>query len=326
MRAHGLIRFAVAVALLIGVTVVAGMVQPALAQNSDVRQLINRLDRVQRELTTLQRHVYRGGATPKPRKAGAVAFPPSGTLDPSVAARLEVRLTQLETELRNMTGLTEELNHAVRQFNSRLAKLVSDIDTRLSAIERSRASALAGQSTPGGGANPKTSSRTPPGGAGTLGVLPRDAVSGSGSKSGKGSQTAKARKLPKGPPKKQYDYAISLMLEQQNFGAAEKALRAFIAANPSHGLTSNAHYWLGETYYVRKNYQQAAFAFADGFQKFPRASKAADSLLKLGMSLGHLGRRNEACTAFSRLLDNFPKVRGRLKARVSRQQRKLKCA
>ncbi len=102
-------------------------------------------------------------------------------------------------------------------------------------------------------------------------------------------------------------------------------MSAFIDAHPKHKLTSNAHYWLGETYYVRKQFQQAAYTFADGFQKFPKSPKAADNLLKLGMSPGQLGKKKQACTAFSRLLANFPKADRNLRNRVSREQRRLKC-
>ncbi|MBT5647149.1 MAG: tol-pal system protein YbgF, partial [Rhodospirillaceae bacterium] len=131
--------------------------------------------------------------------------------------------------------------------------------------------------------------------------------------------------LPAGPPKAQYDYALSLMLQKQDFAKAETALAAFIEQNPKDGLAGNAHYWLGETYYVRKSYQEAAFAFAESFQKFPKGNKAPDSLLKLGMSLDRLEKRREACTAYSRLLSSYPNAGARLKARVKREQSRAKC-
>ena len=109
-----------------------------------------------------------------------------------------------------------------------------------------------------------------------------------------------AYELPPGTPKSQYEYAVSLMLKQQNFSRAEKALMAFLEKHPQDDLASNAQYWLGETYYVRKNYQDAAFAFAEGYQRYPKSRKAPDNLLKLGMSLSRMNKREEACTAFSR--------------------------
>ena len=94
--------------------------------------------------------------------------------------------------------------------------------------------------------------------------------------------------MPEGTPQQQYDYAFGL-LRQANYAGAEEAFSAFLVENPDHTLAGNAKYWLGETYYVRGNYQQAAVTFAEGFESYPDNSKAPDNLLKLGMSLASLG-------------------------------------
>src|SRR5690606_18083701 len=137
-----------------------------------------------------------------------------------------------------------------------------------------------------------------------LGTIPESAL---------GQQQA-ARPPAASTPEQQYEQAISLMLRDQDFPAAEAALRGFIEAHPGHELTGNAQYWLGETYYVRGDYERAAFAFAEGFQKYPSGQKAADNLLKLGMSLGQLGKTAEACTAFDQLLQSFPNANGSVKS------------
>ena len=54
----------------------------------------------------------------------------------------------------------------------------------------------------------------------------------------------------------------------------KKRLWLFLEKHPQDDLASNAQYWLGETYYVRKNYQDAAFAFAEGYQRYPESRKA----------------------------------------------------
>jgi tol-pal system protein YbgF len=115
------------------------------------------------------------------------------------------------------------------------------------------------------------------------------------------------------------------MLNDQNFAGAESAFKSFIERHPTNALTGNAYYWLGETYYVRKDFKQAAFTFADGYQRFPKAIKAPDNLLKLGMSLGQLGQAKEACTAFSRLLTNVPNLDNTLRSRVERQRQRYQC-
>ena len=76
---------------------------------------------------------------------------------------------------------------------------------------------------------------------------------------------------------------------------------------------------------MRKDYQKAAFIFAEGFQKFPKSPKAVDNLMNLGMSLARLEKKKEACTTFRRLLKNYSKLRGNVKRRVQREQKRLRC-
>lgn len=320
----------------IGLAFAAATGTGALAQSGEMRELLRQLERVQRELTTLQQHVYQG----RPPPASGAANPLLGAGETQVAARLEIRLTQLENELRDMTGRIEEAQHAIRQIDKRIEKLVADVDYRLAALEKQRVSGPAASAEAEEGAptapepgSAESAAAAPPETGGppraipprSLGQVPRSAVTGSKSE----VKTAAAPDEPpetegEPPPEQQYARAIDLM-QGQKFSEAERAFREFIDANPDHELRDNAHYWLGESYYVRKDYQRAAYAFADGFQKFPEGGKAPDNLLKLGMSLGRLGKSNEACTAFSRLLENFPNANGTLKSRVSREQRTYGC-
>ena len=102
-------------------------------------------------------------------------------------------------------------------------------------------------------------------------------------------------------------------------------MQEFVKLHPKEALASNARYWLGETFYVRAAYVQAAEVFLEGFQADPKGPKAPDSLLKLGMSLGQLKQNKQACTAYASLLSYFPKASRTLKSRVGREQRRLKC-
>lgn len=339
---------------------------PALAQNSSVQELLNRVDRLQRELSTLQRQVYRGEAPPSPAAAapaGAAVSAGAGAAasDPRVGARNSVRITQLENEIRSLTGKAEETDFRLRQIQERLERLVADVDQRLTALEGGRAPGTGAAALtqpaptlvppPGVIANGATASGapvltppsarapvlTPPAAATagapprTLGTIPRDqAVSAPRgavppAAAAAAATVATAGPLPEGTDKQQYEYALSLMLQKQDFAEAETALKAFVDTHPTSSLAGNAQYWLGETHYVRKNYQDAAFAFAEGYQKHPKSAKAPDSLLKLGMSLAQLDKKREACTAYARLLSNFPTANARLKARVERERNRSNC-
>ena len=130
--------------------------------------------------------------------------------------------------------------------------------------------------------------------------------------------------LPEGTAKQQYEYAFGL-LRQANYEKAEKALQEFVKKNPKDKLAVNARYWLGETFYVRRAYVQAAEVFLEGYQADPKGKKAADSLLKLGMSLSGLGKKREACAAFEKVVKDFSNVSTGMRNTISREKRKSSC-
>jgi len=125
-------------------------------------------------------------------------------------------------------------------------------------------------------------------------------------------------------PKEIYQRAYNI-LSKSNYEAAEAAFNAFIKDYPDHDLTSNAYYWLGQTFFVRKNHQKAATTFAAGYIKFPKGSKAADQLFKLGMSLNSLNKNTDACATFKKLDKEFPNAPSRISNRAKTFKEKLDC-
>jgi tol-pal system protein YbgF len=245
-----------------------------------------------------------------------------------------VRFSQIEEQMRGLTGQLEEVTYNIAQLKRRLDTLASDIDQRLAALEHGGAAAATvaageqpaatGEGSPralsapakGAGANPAE----PASQSGVLGQLPA-----SGDQSAAAATPAAAGVvLPNGTAQEQYNYAFGL-LRQANYAGAEQALRAFIQRFPNDALAGNAQYWLGETYYVRKDYNNAAAVFAEGYQKYPKGGKAADDLLKLGMALGQLGQKADACRAFTRLDRDFPTAPANVKDRTGDEKKKLGC-
>ena len=322
------------------------------AQNTGTQELLNRIDRLQREVTTLQRQFYKAKVPSAP--AGQREAPTSA--DPMTAARHSIRITQLESELSSLTGKLEKFDFVLRRIEARLDKLVVDLDQRLMVLER-RGTGIAATNEPAPRPSlniepqPRPPLQTAPAPAppleraksGVLGTIPKNlAVTSPRGPAAVLSPPPVERPvsppeisevipkeplpaLPAGTPKSQYDYALSLMLKKQDFAYAERVLKAFVKQHPQDTLTGNAQYWLGETFYVRESYQEAAFAFAEGYQNYPENLKAPDSLLKLGMSLSRMEQKKEACTAFARFLSRYPNANGRLKARVDRERRQAKC-
>ncbi len=152
------------------------------------------------------------------------------------------------------------------------------------------------------------------------------AAAGSAGSAAAGDQTAAVGSyaLPGATADEQYQYAFDL-LRQNKYGDAEQALRTFVDQYPEHELAGNASYWLGETFYVRQDYDNAALAFAEGFQRFPQGGKAPDSLLKLGMSLAALGETADACKAFDELAARYPNASDGVRQRAARERSKNDC-
>jgi tol-pal system protein YbgF len=99
------------------------------------------------------------------------------------------------------------------------------------------------------------------------------------------------------------------MLQDGDYGGAEKAFKDFSAAQiPSTCLRAMRSYWLGETYYARRDYQNAANAFAEGYKVLQEQPEGADNLLKLGITLSAMGKKQEACAMFARFNQDYPRA------------------
>lgn len=354
-----LMRFVRRAAVVLPLVFLISLPQPVLAQSVD-----DQLQRLQRELSDLQRQVY-SGATPP---AGAAA--PGGSLAPTQAARFQLELDQFEVQLQELTGRVEDMNFQIQNVTDRLDKLVADVDLRLRNLEQGGLPPVGAQSqfqTPAGGeavagaqtdggqtaplppaaeAQPQASATS-----GTIGSISETDLSSFQQQQASDAAQAQAQDqglvgdqvpgqdlagqqqaavpggaavLPAGPPQEQYDYAFGL-LRQANYAGAEQAFAAFLTQHPEHSLAGNAKYWLGETYYVRGNYQQAAVTFAEGFETYPDNTKAPDNLLKLGMSLASLGSTQDACGTFDVLVDRYADAPATILSRAQRESKRLNC-
>lgn len=326
--------------LLLVVTALALAAPEARSQDRGVQE---RLDRLERDLSMLQRQVYRGGS-PQVISPG-----------PNAAVDTELRMDRLETQMRDLTGRVEAEVNAVEQLQRRLEQINSDLDVRLgqaqgpprNAPSNSHAAAGLSDSTPTGGLAMRGTSSTvsprsePPGDLppGTL-VPPPSPFTGPGTltppgltqqrteladaASGGFLRPPSASSLPMGSASEQYNSAYGL-LKQADYSAAEEAFRTFIAQHPNDPLAGTAQYWLGDTYYQRGRYGEAASAFAAGYKNYPKGPKAPDDLLKLAMSLARASQRQNACVAFAQLDRDFPHLQGAIKERATEEKKRLGC-
>lgn len=319
------------------------MSAPAAAQgqSQDVRSLVDQIDRLRRDMDVVQRQLARGGV-PAAAPGAAAPAPAPGDLSTSFVEQTYTRFSELENQLRELTGRVELLSHNVSELTARFDKLVGDVDYRLSALERGGAPAGAapapGNAAPSAAAPapastpPADQAQVPPGQSRMV-LMPGPAGQSATPPQAGGApapQQSAAVTLPQGSPEAQYEFAYAQLLqaqrEQGDFGRAETALKSFISANPNHRLAGNAQYWLGETYYVRRDYNNAAVAFAEGFQKYPSSEKAPDNLLKLGMSLGQLNQKAKACGTLGELERRYPQASASIKQATQREKQRLGCS
>jgi len=248
---------------------------PVFAQNVNSPEA--RLDRMEREMQTLSRSVYKGDVPP----------PQFNNANSSNTAATELRLSGVEEQMQRLTGQIEEQGYQIRQMESKLNDFMTQTSTRLNSEPSGSARASQTITNDIDGDNNASASVTtsaPSVQQYQLGTLNADDGA---------------------TPASLYDKAFSY-LQTNDYASAQAAFEQFMKQYPDHSLAANAQYWLGETFYAREDYEAAARVFAKSYQDFPQGQKAPDTLLKLGMSLGNRGMKDEACLTLSELKKRFP--------------------
>lgn len=258
---------------------------PALAQDA---ALAGRLDRLERDLQVLQRQSYQSTQS----GGGGDGLSTEG------AASLYSKVTQIEEQMRDLVGQIEQLNYKIDQAKQRMDRMQADADFRFQSLEKG------GPAANGQPADPTPAAPAAPTSGSTVGIL------GQTQSSGAPPAAAAPAPAPAEGAADAYRDAFNL-LKKADYAGAETAFRAFLQKHGDTEYAGNAQYWLGETYYVRGQFQQAAVAFADGYKKYRKGPKAPDSLLKLGFSMRRLNQNEQACAALDQFLKEFggaPKV------------------
>jgi len=313
------------------VVVAAPAIARAQMQPQDQdRTTEDRLDRIERDLNMLQRQVYRaapGAMAASGGSAGAGA---------STAANLEVRMEQVEAQMRDLTGKVEELTNGLDQLKQRIEQINSDFSVRFDQMSGGNG-AVASEPPPRSSADSTRIAGSPPPAPGT--VLPPPSGGGLNPIFGTLSPPGTTPARPPPPPAEtagaepsmatgstteQFNHAFGL-LKQSDYVGAETALKAFIEAHPSDPLAGNAQYWLGQTYFTRNKYSEAAAAFAESYKRFPKGPKAADNLLYLSMSLAKSDQKKNACLALEQLDQAFPNPAPAIRQRAALEKKRIGC-
>lgn len=268
-----------------------------------------------------------GGAAPQ---APAVPQTPAlpSPVSPSVVpganpgiARLELRMSQLEQDLRSVTGRMEDVSFQLRKLDDRLDKLAADIEYRLGQAKANGGAAAASTAPASDNAAAIAA------GGGAVTSTPRAAqspASDTEAPAPSSSPSTQTASLPPKTPREQYARAFS-QLEKRQYEEAAAGFSEFLKANPNDPLADNARYWLGESYYARGQFGRSAELFLDAYEKNKSGPKAPDTLLKLGLSLSGLDKNKEACATFRELNRAFPNAPDAVKERAAQEGKRLSC-
>jgi tol-pal system protein YbgF len=123
----------------------------------------------------------------------------------------------------------------------------------------------------------------------------------------------------------EFDAAMGLLTRAQ-YDRAAQSFRTFADSHPDSDLGAQALYWTGDIAYSAKNdYDGAARSFAELLKKYPKAQRAPEGMLKLGLSLIALGQKQEGCAALAALPAKYPNA-GAAVVNRSKAERKNACA
>lgn len=311
--------------------IVLGLSVPALAQDgSDPYaqytgdSIINRLTRLEKELDTLSRQVYRGGNAGTAQGYGRSSGSGYNPNEQSTIANVELRQSQAEAQMRALTGKVEQVSFAVSRLREQLNRLTTDIEYRLRALEQGQGQGH-GQGTAASQPAPTAPEINVPQRRTLIPAQPVVPMEQSQpAPPAQASTPARATPDADMSPDALYEEAFTRM-SAGNYRQAEQLFSQFIDQFPHHKYADNAYYWRAETYFVQGESEKAAIGFAEGYQKFPDGNKAADNLLKLSISLGQLGRTGDACRAIAELNNRFPDAASSILRRAKAEADRMGC-
>lgn len=281
---------------------------PAFAQ--DYSGLQSKIDRLERDLTFLQRQVYQGDPN-------ASSVPnPSGVS----AGNASVQTMQLQEQMRALQGQLEQIEYRIRKMEEDQARSAKDTEYRLQSLEQ-RASEQPVAAEPAAAPIVK-----PPVQQHNGYDINASAPPATGSDSS-AQYEPEAKPAPKGfaSSKEHYNHAFALMTDAQ-YADAAASFDSFIRKYPKDSLVPNAYYWQGESYYARRDFTKAAEGFRKGYEASPKGNKAPDNLLKLSLSLANLKRKDEACIVLKQISAQYGATAKTTAAKAESEYKRLACA
>ena len=303
---------------------------------ADNHNIYETLEIIKNDLKTLERAVYSGSVELKTSTASENSNIELDSNSEDVLTRHLLKLSEVEDQFRQLTNKFEEINFKLDKLSNRLSKIQADNQIRFQDIETAMNS---GEGTSQLTSKPKTDSNE---------ILPGSSQPQDlGSISYKDTETSETSQqiqsidttgsvvtetfqmeekiLPQDlTPKKQYELATSF-LKVGDYSTAERAFREFVLSNSEHELAGSAQYWYAETFRIRQLYTDAASAYLEGYQKYPKGKKAPINLLKLGVSMVQIGEKDQGCKMINGVEIQYPKANQSVIQKAKYESKKFEC-
>ncbi len=297
------------------------------------------LEIIQKDLRTLERAVY--SESFKKKNGGETDLTNKETED--ALTRHLLKLSEIEKQFQNLTNKFEEINFKVDKLSSRLSKTQADNQLRFQELENN--SNLVQKSdnnqenliTTENLDNDLASKKIMPGTSqpqdlGTISY--KDMTDTNETQAIQSVETTQTiltenfineeKILPDASPLEQYEFATSF-LKVGDYNMAERAFREFVDTNPDNDLSGNAQYWYAETFRIRQLYTDAASAYLEGYQKYPKSEKAPINLLKLGVSLVQIGEKDQGCLMIAGVKKQYPNATQSVLQKAKYEEKKFEC-
>ncbi|MDC0433969.1 tol-pal system protein YbgF [Pelagibacteraceae bacterium] len=295
-----------------------------LAEEDEVylKAISDQIQVITKDLKTLEKAVYEKSDIVSSTSSNSIN---SDGLNEDIMTKHLLKLNGIEDQFRELTNKFEEVNFKLDKLSTRVTKIQSDSQLRFSDLENQTnvVSKKKKVSLPGS-AKPQDFGAAP---GYEITNLPKEQSINS-IESAQTVITEEAEKktslLPNKPAEEQYEFAVSFM-KIGDYETAEFALKEFIEKNKDNDLAGSAQYWYGETFRIRQLYSDAATAYLDGYQNYPKSKKAPDNLLKLGITMVQLGEKDQGCKMISGLKKEYPKASKSVLQKAQYEQKKFKC-
>ena len=287
-----------------------------------LKSISDQIQVITKDLKTLEKAVY--------QKSDVVSLKPSSTfksdgLNEDILTKHLLKLNEIEDQFRELTNKFEEVSFKLDKLSTRVTKIQSDNQLRFSDLESGTSSSTDQKQAALPGTNKPQDFGAAP--AYQTTNLPKEQTINSveSAKTVIAEEPEKRESLlPNKSPDEQYEFAVSFM-KIGDYETAEFALKEFIDSNKDHDLAGSAQYCYGETFRIRQLYSDAATAYLDGYQNYPKSKKAPDNLLKLGITMVQLGEKDQGCKMISGLKKEYPKANKSVLQKAQYEQKKFKC-